>query len=310
MWSADRAEAYSATQRDYGKGDLPPAEELAQMTPLERAFAGTHRPENLLLAPINITFDPTEFTVPMSTLGVWATDSIGPLWLALIPLLVLFRRPPSVGRLMWIFLPLWLWWLWSMQLTRYLLPTLALVAPAAGWAAVEAERHSRLLNIVVRSAAGVWTVIALGLMCLYVLPQAPAAFGQVDADEYLGANALYAASEVINERAPADAKVALYAEPRGYYLDRDYMWAERGHSALIRYERVESGEDLVWEWRRLGVTHVMINLALFPDISSSPDPLARQMREALDEGLLKRMAVPNDARPYALFRVADAGSGG
>jgi hypothetical protein len=211
--------------------------------------------------------------------------------------------------MMWIFLPLWLWWLWSMQLTRYLLPTLALIAPAAGWAAVEAERHSRLLNIVVRSAAGVWTVIALGLMCLYVLPQAPAAFGQVDADEYLGANALYAASEVINERAPSDAKVALYAEPRGYYLDRDYLWAERGHSALIRYERVESGEDLVWEWRRLGVTHVMINLALFPDISSSQDPLARQMREALDEGLLKRTAVPNDARPYVIFRVAEAGAG-
>jgi hypothetical protein len=147
-------------------------------------------------------------------------------------------------------------------------------------------------------------------MCLYVLPQAPAAFGQVEADEYLQSNALYSACEIINETAPADAKVALYAEPRGYYLDRDYLWAERGHSALIRYERVESGEDLVWEWRRLGVTHVMINLALFPDISQSDDPLARQMREALEQDLLQPMAVPNDARPYALFRVADAGSGG
>jgi 4-amino-4-deoxy-L-arabinose transferase-like glycosyltransferase len=303
MWSQERAEGYHLSQRNYGKGELPPAEQLQAMSPIERAFAGPRRPLNMLLAPINLTFEPTEFTVPLSPLGVWATDSFGPLWLMLLPLLVLFRRRPAVSVMMWVLLPLWLWWLWSMQLTRYLLPSLALVAPAAGWAVVEAERHSKLLAVVVRSAVGVWTVIALGLICVYVLPQAPAAFGQVTEAEYLGSTALYSAAKAINDRTPADAKVALYAEPRGYYLDRDYLWAEEGHSALIRYERVESAEDLVREWRRLDVTHVMINLALFPDLQSSDDPLARNIRGALEQGLLEPMETPERIRPYVVFRI-------
>ena len=305
MWSAERAEGYRYDQRNYGKGDLPPRREFEQMPPLEQAFAGPHRPLSLLLAPINLTFDPAAFTVPLSSLGVWATDTIGPLWLALLPLLLLFRRPPSVGRMMWVLLPLWLWWLWSMQLTRYLLPSLALVAPAAGWALVEAERHSKLLNIIVRSAAGVWTVLALGLMLVYVGPQAPAAFGQIDRTEYLGQTSLFVAENAINMRTPADSKVALYAEPRGYYLDRDYLWAEPGHSALIPYERVNDAQDLVWQWRRLGVTHVMINLALFPDLRDSDDPLASKIGAAIRQGLLTPMELPAEAGPYAVFRVVD-----
>ena len=305
LWSEERAAGYHYDQRNYGKGDLPPRAEFEQMEPLERAFIGPRAPENLLLAPINLTFEPTEFTVPLSTLGVWATDSIGPLWLALLPLLVLFRRPPSVGRMMWVLLALWLWWLWSMQLTRYLLPTLALVAPAAGWAAVEAERHSRLFATVVRSAAGVWTVLAIGLMCIYVLPQAPAVFSQVDAENHLAQTSLYVASRAINNTTPPNAKVALYGEPRGYYLDRDYLWAEPGHSGLIRYEQVETPEDLVREWRRLRVTHVMINLALFPDLHRSDDPLARTIGGAVEEGLLERLSLPPRAHPYVVFRLVD-----
>lgn len=302
-WSADRAEAYRHTQRNYGKGDIPPAEQFEAMSPLQRAFAGPHRPLNLLLAPFNVTFDPVEFTVPMGAAGVWMTDNIGPLWLALIPLLALFRRPPPVRTMLWLLLAMWLWWLWSMQLTRYLLPTLALVAPAAGWAVVEAERHSALLSTVVRSAMGVWTVLALGLMSLYVWPQAPAALGMVEADTYLSTTALYRASEAINERAPADAKVALYGEPRGYYLDRDYLWAEPGHSALIRYEQVDSPEDLVRELRRIGVTHVMLNLALLPDFATTGDPVVGNIREAVEQGLLEPMEISDRVRPYALFRI-------
>jgi len=302
-WSQERADIYRFSQRGYGKGEMPSGEEFERMTSLQRAFAGPHRPLNMLLAPLNLTLEPTAFTVPLSPLGVWATDAIGPLWLALLPLLLLFRRPPPVRWMLWLLLPLWLWWLWSMQLNRYLLPTLALVAPAAGWAVVEAERHSRLLATIVRAGVGAWTVIALGLMCLYALPQAPAAFGLVDADAYLSSFSLYAAEEVINERSAPDAKVALYAEPRGYYLDRDYLWAESGHSALIDYDRADTGEGLVAEWRRLGVTHVLINLGMFPDIQTADDPLARSIREALEQGLIEPMAMPASARSYVIFRL-------
>jgi hypothetical protein len=212
--------------------------------------------------------------------------------------------------MMWVLLPLWLWWLWSMQLTRYLLPTLALVAPAAGWAVVEAERHSEALATVVRSVLAVWTVVAMGMMLLYVAPQAPAAVGLTNTDAYLAGSGLYRAGEYLNTATPPDAKVALYGEPRGYYLDRDYIWADPGHSALIDYESVEKPEDLVREWRRLGITHVMINAAQFPDLQQSPDPLARNIGNALREGLLAPMPAPATVRPYVLLRVMRDGPSG
>ena len=304
MWSADRAEGYRLSQRSYGKGELPSEEELAAMSPLRRAFTGPREPLNLLLAPINLTLDAPAFTVPLSPLGVWATDSTGPLWLMLLPIVLLFRRPPPLRWMLWVMLPLWVWWLWSMQLTRYLLPSLALVAPVAGWAVVEAERHSRLLAVVVRGAVGVWTVMAIVLMLLYVGPQVPAALGMVSPEIYLGESSLYAASTQINRLAAPEAKVALYAEPRGYYLDRDYLWAEPGHSALIDYDSVASGADLVREWRRLGVTHVMINQALFPDLRGD-DPLAGPIGDALEQGLLQPLPTTANIRPYMLLQMRE-----
>lgn len=304
MWSAERAARYRYSQRGYGKGELPPREELEQMPPLNAAFSGPREPLNLLLAPLNLTIDAPAFTVPLGPLGAWATDSIGPMWLALLPLLLLFRRPPPVRWMLWVLLPLYLWWLWSMQLTRYLLPSLVLVAPAAGWAAVEAERHSPVLSTVVRGAMAVWTVLALGLMLLYVGPQIPAGLGLVPPDDYLSGHPLYEASEQINSMTPADAKVALYEEPRGYYLDRDYLWADPGHSALIAYERVDSAEDLANEWRRIGVTHVMINAARFPDLRGGGQ-LVRHIREAVEAGLLAPMETTAAARPYLLFELTE-----
>ncbi|MGC9316551.1 MAG: ArnT family glycosyltransferase [Armatimonadota bacterium] len=304
LWSADRAEQYRYSQRQYGRGEMPPLRELREMPPLQAAFAGPRRPLNLLLAPLNLTIDPPAFTVPVRALGAWATDSVGPLWLALLPLLALLRRPPPVRWMLWVLLPVYLWWLWSMQLTRYLLPSLALVAPAAAWAAVEAERHSRLLATVVRSALGAWTAIALALMALYVMPKIPAAVGLVDADLFLADRPLYAASEQVNAVTALDAKIALYGEPRGYYLDRDYLWADRGHSALIDYDSVRGPGDLVGEWCRLGVTHVMMHTANYPDIHHSDHRIARTIGAAVDEGLLEPLSAPASTRPYRIFRLS------
>jgi len=306
LWSADRALHYRYSQRQYGKGEMPPLRQFRQMPPLRKAFCGPRAPQNLLLAPINLTLDPPAFTVPLGSFWAFASDSVGPLWLALLPLLLLCRRPPPVRWMLWALLPLWLWWLWSMQLTRYLLPSLALAAPAAGWAAIEAERRSRILATVVRSVLAAWSVVAMGIMLMYVLPQAPAAFGLVGPDAYLAGHALYEASKFINGGTQPDAKVALYGEPRGYYLDRDYLWADPGHSALIDYNCARTPEGLVSEWRRLGVTHVMINRAQFPDLRRSNDPLALTIGEAVEEDLLQRLAAPATVRPYLVLRLAEA----
>jgi hypothetical protein len=86
-----------------------------------------------------------------------------------------------------------------------------------------------------------------------------AAIGLTPRDVYLRqASECYRVGEWVNRVTPAQgARIALYAEPRGFYLDRDYLWADPGHSRLIEYDRLRSPEDLLDAYSRLGVTHVL-----------------------------------------------------
>lgn len=83
------------------------------------------------------------------------------------------------------------------------------------------------------------------------------------------------AAASINRIVPKTGKIALYDEVFGYLLDVPYSWANPGHSQLIPYEALGSGNEYADEMQRLGFTHVYINL------SRSVRP-AEQTREWLD----------------------------
>jgi hypothetical protein len=310
MWSADRAEQYQRHQLEFGMGELPSKEDMARMPRLQRVFCGPRSPVNLLLAPINLTLHPPEFTVPIYPFGVFMTASIGPLYLAFLPLLLLRRRPRAAGWLMMIFAPLWAWWLMSMQLTRYLLPSLVLICPLAGWVIAEAEREGGVIRVGVRAALWAWTLVLMVFMLTYVRFQTPPVLGLQSEQAYLSAFLdVYDPSAYLNRSTPEDAKIALYGEPRGYYLDRDYLWADPGHSALIRYETVRTAEDLVREYRRLGITHVLIHAVYFPNLWESEDRLALTIGKAIDAGLLEQMARVGEGGRYRILRLTTANDG-
>jgi len=55
------------------------------------------------------------------------------------------------------------------------------------------------------------------------------------------------------------AKVLLFREIRGYYLDADYMWGDPLNQGLIRYAELEGPDALGGRLAELGVTHVLVN---------------------------------------------------
>jgi hypothetical protein len=67
------------------------------------------------------------------------------------------------------------------------------------------------------------------------------------------------AADFINQTVPKDGKVALYDELFGYMLDVPYMWANPGHSSLIPYSEMTTGEAFASKLKELGFTHVYIN---------------------------------------------------
>lgn len=91
--------------------------------------------------------------------------------------------------------------------------------------------------------------------------QISVSMGDMTREEYLSARFdFWPGVQAINSLEEG-AKVALYDEVRGFYLKRDYFWANPQHSTMIPYETLSGGEELVKHLRRLGVTHVYIHLS-------------------------------------------------
>jgi hypothetical protein len=181
-------------------------------------------------------------------------------FLALVPLALYTRRwDRRLTGLVVYGLALILPWFVLSQQSRYLLPITAPLAVVA--AAVVANLEVDLP----RWAAGAFVVITLFLHGRWgwdqiVGPTWPVVSGQVTQAEYLQhAFPPYDAMRYVNTL-PAGTKVAFYQETRGFYLNRDYLWANPLQNTLIPYHRLRNGAELVRFLKtHLGVTHVLVN---------------------------------------------------
>jgi len=233
-WSAEAARMYAQEQGMFGVGRSLPA---------------------FLLLPFTLTFHPELFSR-----GVGVFGSPGPFALAFVPLAALSRpvdrRFAALGLFSLAYLVVWFN---LTQQSRYLVPILPFAALLATWGL-----RGALDRQAVRSAASavlaVQTVILCGLLALLVRPGIPVVLGAKGAEEYLArALDVYSAQRWINRNTPRTARVLLYDETRGFYLDRAYFWANPGHHTLIPYDRFRTAADMVRWFADRGFTHVLVN---------------------------------------------------
>ena len=128
QWSQAQAEPYRHHQLEFGVGDPPSPSAARDMGFLQRTFYGPRSPLNLLMAPWNLAMRPREFDVlGMNPWHAAMWCGIGPLALAMLPLLLLKRPPGTVRLSLGMFALLWVGWLMLMQYSRYLLPNMVFV---------------------------------------------------------------------------------------------------------------------------------------------------------------------------------------
>ena len=259
-WTSTLARNYSALQAKFGLG---------------------HDVASFFFLPYDLTFLSHNF---YDTPGLY----IGPIILIALPLLLLGRYTSRklLGVLVF-FLALMVTWFTLTLQSRYLIPAFAILAVLIA-AIVNQDDKFRVTRIMLM---GIFVAVGMfGILTLYpaIKKAAPVAFGCESRDDYLIKTLdSYPAQKYMNGHLPQKARVALYGDTRGFYLDRSYVWADYGHNTEFS-NSFSSVEDMVSYLKSKGITHAMVNFRFFPPVDKV-DGTAKLIYQAIDKGCFKEI---------------------
>jgi len=298
-WSPERAAAYEVDQKKFGFGRAPSDWLLLPFRLTFSPFNAAARADNstvglpawpLSSQPANDTFHSGLFEVT----GFATQTMIGPLLLALgLPALAVRRKPPAVGMWAWSVGFLWIFWGATGQYARYLLPALALWCGVCGWGSARLWQFS-ITRAAIALALVVWLPASLLLAWRNTSHAWPVASGQSSGREWLNRAFLgFEAMEWASQNTPATSNFAVFGEPRCFYLERPYFWADVEHNTLLKPGELTQ-ENALDSLKRLGATHVLWNAGP-TSVFGPPEPV----RLALQE----RGALIHEAKGYRIYRL-------
>ena len=301
-WSTDRAAAYQSEQSGFGFSHaLTPAVDAAgtRVGPEVTAANLLQSPWRLITIPYRFT-NGGDFTFMALLGGLFAAG--------IFPLVYLRKIPRPIVDLLLLLGSQLLAWFFVAQLLRYLVSLLPMAAVIAAYGLTvvssidrtQAVRSARNLRLFPTLATLILSgQVMLMAWAVFILPTSskvsaetglmPTALSLGDVlknvsepdsrSDYLTRRLdVYAAMDWINRNTPPSAGVVLYDEPRGFYLDRPYLWGNREHSAYIPYDQMKDGIELTAWLRQHGYRYVLINLHWSPNRPpGSPLPAGQEL---------------------------------
>lgn len=315
-WSEDLASTYAGSQKAFGlqRSVVTAEDDWRNLQPVAEPHRPQDRLRNAMMAPFALVSVPRifyDYTDP----GPF--NHLGFLFLALPMLLLVAAGRSQISKasaltggvvLLW-----YLVWSQTMQYVRYLVPMLPLLLLIGGEGVVHAARKWKLIGALaaVVFAQQIWVSLhffgvdaprraatisepdrrdqyADSLITsygrLFQIMKAPEA-----RDNYLKrAVNHYAATEWLNKNASKDAGVILFEEPRGFYLDRPYLWGNYFHSLFIPYATFATGREMADWFLGHGYRYALVNLQFSP-IANDSDVNRRnenmqKMKDAIGQG--------------------------
>jgi hypothetical protein len=305
-WTAQMAADYTRDQAVYGFGRSP-SDWLwlpwrFSMTPLNTLFMTT---QGLAVAPqpfwplSDVVLD-NGLTGRFEVAPLMLVSIIGPALLAFgAPLLFVKRKPPVVRFIGWSFAFFWVFWAATSQQVRYILPALGLLCLPCGWGIEKYLGRSAILKWIMALALTSWLLFTPYFYLVKAASTLPVVFGQETPEAYLTRTfSGYPAIRWASDNTPPNARFAAYGEPRLYYLQRDYFWADDPHNNLIDYNAIKTGADFVAALREQRATYILVNTRTESNGGFGSPP--SQMQEAIDNGLVRQLY---EARGYFVYEI-------
>ena len=259
-WTKEMATAYGESQAIYGFGrspfDLVLLPWRLAMTPLNVGVKG------LPFWPLDdLTLASGQQTGLFEVAGLALSVFPGPVLLALgIPAFVARNKGAFVGFLSWMFAFLWTFWALTSEQVRYLFPALGILCVLGGWVLATRIARFRFASLAVGVGLSVWLLFAPGLSLWRSRSSFAVLSGAQTPDAFLQRTlAGYDAMRWIGANTPETSRVAVYGEPRDFYLPRPYFWADDAHNNLVNYGPNLTPAALALALKSLGATHVLVN---------------------------------------------------
>lgn len=181
--------------------------------------------------------------------------SPGPLFAALLPAAAIGWKGRSRPLAVLVAAYLLVWFEASQQ-TRYLLPVLGLGCVLLG----SALNRGRLVTNAGKGVIVLAAVISAYIAYVIAGPALSIVAGDLTPAEYIQQQMpAYSVISELNNELPAGAKVLMYGETRGFYLNRTYMWADMDLSTVIPYSQFRSPADMLNWFKRRGYRYALFN---------------------------------------------------
>jgi hypothetical protein len=217
--------------------------------------------QNWLMLPWYVTTSGSRFG---------ASYIIGPMLLATSGLAVItFGRQrqtrPALAFLGLFVLGFYTSWFLTTHQTRFLMPVVPVLAIASGAGIRELTRGSGRIASVLLAAVLVYlmsqTMLFSSQRQTVLASRANYLVGTQSSEEFLRQSLnVYPAIEIANRIVPEDERVILAPwEPRGYYLEREYLWANPVSQRYLRMEQLASVQEFRQWLRENKITFVLYN---------------------------------------------------
>jgi hypothetical protein len=234
---------------------------------------GFIRSPNTALTPLDWLLNLWRVTVSTPAFGP-PRMILGWIYLVLVPLAILallLERSSKRSIVRWLALLALIFytsWFFQTHQTRFLLPATPIFALLAAAGAEWLWQQKRWA----------WRTLVQGALCVILIATTwlvvpgertrfasrwPFLTGNMSYAEFLQTHLPgYDAYAYANQNLPENAKVLLFLyESRGYYLQRDYMWANPIGQRVLRLEQFANAGQLAAELHRRGFTHLLFNQA-------------------------------------------------
>jgi len=118
---------------------------------------------------------------------------------------------------------------------------------------------------------------------------------------------LYEAESYVNENLSANARIVLFDEARGFYLDRDYMWGNPNHHDITPWTTFHTGSDMVNWYRKNGYTHMLLDNRTWMDLRkrNEKDVIHDMLfSDAISHGLMREV-YHSDTGTYSVYEFGE-----